>query len=132
MDAPVRVSRKRRATEGQLLLQLAELNREIRRQSDRSRKRQRPITTRLSKRIWRIAATIRDMPGGSVLLSRLYIYWHVKRFLKRSRNGIQGVSDASIDNAIQEVHDHNADSLRTVMEDSLSLALSLSFGLRMA
>ncbi len=52
-----------------------------------------------------------------MLLSRLYIYWHVKRFLKRSRNGIQGVSDASIDNAIQEVHDHNADSLRTVMED---------------
>ncbi len=52
-----------------------------------------------------------------MLLSRLYIYWHVKRCLKRSWNGVQGVTDASIDNAIQEVHDHNADSLRMVMED---------------
>ncbi len=117
MDALARAARKRRATEGQLRLQLAELNRELQCQSDRSRKRQRPIATRLCKRIWRIAATIRNMPAGSVLLSRLYIYWHVKRCLKRSWNGVQGVTDASIDNAIQEVHDQNADRLRMVMED---------------
>ena len=53
-----------------------------------------------------------------MLLSRLCIYWHVKRFLQRGLfRGIQGVSDASIDNTIQEVHDHNVDRLRTVMED---------------
>ena len=52
-----------------------------------------------------------------MVLSRLYIYWHVKRFLKRSRNGVQGVSDASIDDAIQEMYDHDGDRLRAVMED---------------
>ena len=89
VDACYRAARKRRLAEGQYRLEMAELNREIRRQSDRARKQQRPIATRLCQRIWRIAATIRDMPGGSVVLSRLYMCWHVKRFLKRSRNGVQ-------------------------------------------
>ena len=121
VDACYCAARKRRLAEGQYRLEMAELNREIRRQSDRARKQQRPIATRLCKMIWRIAATIRDMPGGSVVLSRLYIYWHVKRFLKRSRNGVQGVSDASIDDAIQEMYDHDGDRLRAVMEDVQSV-----------
>ncbi len=97
---------------------LAQIIDEIRRQRDRARKRKRPASSRLGVEMWRIAAVLQDIPGGSLLLARLYVYWYVKNNLKRGFHGIsESVDDASLDQHLALLGDEHGEDLAGMVAD---------------
>ena len=76
---------------------------EIRREVDRARKRGRPLGPRLSRRVWIMAGTVSSLEPTSSTVPRLFVYWHVKRYLARGLLGIASEMDAgSVDAEIAD------------------------------
>ena len=95
-----------RRAEFALVASAARLTAELRRERDRARKRRRPLGPRLSRQVWITAGTLSSLEPTSSALPRLFVYWHVKRYLARGLLGVASQLDAAaVDACIADARD---------------------------
>ena len=93
-----------RRTESRLIDLAWNLELEIRRDRDRKRKRSIAILDRIGPKAWQVAAVLLSLSTTSRTMSRMYVYWHLKRALARGPAGSVGqTSQDEIDARIDDV-----------------------------
>jgi hypothetical protein len=81
-------------------LQLEYMSAARRRQLDAQRKAARPVLGRVGNDTLLVAGIVGALELSNAALPRLFVYWHLKRMLRRNIGEVASVDDATIDAAV--------------------------------
>ena len=85
-------------------VRLLELSAASRRHADRERKRAKSVLQRLRIKgnVFLAAATVSTLHPTEKHAAQVYVYWYLKRMLRRGIGPLHGLDDAAVDDAIAE------------------------------
>ena len=85
-------------------VRLLELSAASRRHADRERKRAKSVLQRLRIKgnVFLAAATVSTLHPTEEHAARVYVYWYLKRMLRRAIGPLHGIDDAALDTAIAD------------------------------
>ena len=84
-------------------VRLLELSAASRRHADRERKRAKSVLQRLRKgNVFLAAAMVSTLHPTEKHAAQVYVYWYLKRMLRRGIGPLHGLDDAAVDDAIAE------------------------------
>ena len=88
-------------------VRLQELSLASRRHADRERKRAKSVLQRLRIKgnVFLAAALVSTLHPTETHASRVYVYWYLKRMLRRDIGPLHGIDDAAVDAAIADAKD---------------------------
>ena len=88
-------------------VRLQELSVAGRRHADRERKRAKSVLQRLRIKgnVFLAAALVSTLHPTETHASRVYVYWYLKRMLRRDIGPLHGIDDAAVDAAIADAKD---------------------------